>query len=416
MNSTILLAATVLVLATGLGEALAQQGTPRPAKVFVVEESADTLQRTFPAIVLPSRETLLSFRVSGQVIELPIRAALDVEEGDLIAKLDTRDFETQIQLLQSQIDQASAELSALRTGARPEEIAALEAAVSSAEAQLEAARDALERTQELVQRGVSTNAQLEGVQAEFRVAEANLTAQQEQLRIGQIGGRPEEIAGAEAAIRGLEAQLKQAQDQLDDASLTAPFDGIIARRDIENFTNIQAGSSIALLQALRPAHLAFDIPGADVSLFSSYGVENIVTIAHFDAFPGQDFVAEVVEFSVDVDSATQTYRGRVSVDLPEVQGILPGMVAEVTASIDGGVGSQTLVPLAAIGAEADGDPIVWKVDRDNAVAPVAVELGEVQGGMIAVSAGVDAGDTIVSAGVSRMTPGLVVRPITRIGN
>ena len=153
-----------LVMSCGLTglSALAQDAAPRPAKVFQVAESQDRVERVYPAIVLPSRETLLSFRVPGNVVELPITAAMDVAEGDLIAKLDTRDFETDVSLLQSQIDQAAAQLDALRAGAREEEIAALEAGVASAEAQLEAARDALDRTQQLIERGVSSAAQLEG--------------------------------------------------------------------------------------------------------------------------------------------------------------------------------------------------------------------------------------------------------------
>lgn len=414
MVRILVLAALPLIAAAAV--APAQEAAPRPAKVFVVEATEEIIQRAYPAIVLPSRETELSFRVSGQVQELPIRAALDVQEGDLIAKLDTRDFETQIQLLKSEREQSVASLEALRKGARPEEVSAQEAAVESAQAQVDVAADSLARTQQLLERGVATTAQLEEAESLARVAEAALRAEQEQLRIANIGGRPEDIAAAEAALRGLDTRIKQAQDQLADAELRAPFDGIVARRDIENFSNIQAGAPVILLQALRPAHLIFDIPGADVTLFTQLGPENIVTIAHFDAYPGQEFPTELVEFSVDADGTTQTYRGRVSVDIPERDGILPGMVANVTVSTEGGNGGQTFVPLGAIGAEADGSPFVWKVDASNSVAASPVELGDVQAGMVEVTTGVEAGDTVIAAGVSRLTPGQVIRPITQIGN
>lgn len=395
----------------------AKELAPRPAKVITISEIQNELRRVYPAIVLPSRETELSFRVGGQVIELPIRAAQRVSEGDLIAKLDTRDLETQIALLQSQKDQALAQLDALRSGARPEEVTALEAGVAAAQAQVDVAQDALTRTRKLVERGVASNAQLEGVEAEFRVAQANLNAQQEQLRIGQTGARPEELSAAEAALRGLEVQIKQAENKFDDASLTAPFSGIIARRNIENFTNLQAGTSVALLQAISPAHLAFDIPGADVSAFTRLGVENIRMVARFDAFPGQEFPTEVVEFSVDADSATQTYRGRVSVDISGIAGaILPGMVADVASTIRNGTGNQTLVPLSAIGADANGAPFVWRVEEDDSVVAVPVELGELTTGMVDVVSGVAPGDVIVAAGISRITAGQTIRPITKLGN
>ena len=271
-------------------------------------------------------------RYQAGVIDLPVRAAADVEEGDVIARIDPRDFQNQVSQLQGQRDQAQAQLAALRAGAREEEIVALEAAVDSAQAQVDQTREALTRAEELLSRGVSTRAQVEGAQAEFRVAQANLRAQQEQLRIGQIGGRPEEIAAAEAALRAIDAQIKIAQDSLEGATLTAPFGGVVARRNIENFSNVQAGQSIVLLQKLDVVHLAFDIPSADVVALTRNGPGTIENTVVFDSLPGQSFEAEPVEFSVQADSATQTYRGRVAVEVPESAVILPGMVANVISS------------------------------------------------------------------------------------
>ncbi|MFK7752420.1 MAG: efflux RND transporter periplasmic adaptor subunit [Sedimentitalea sp.] len=393
----------------------AQESAVRPAKVTMVSASEATISRKYPALVLPSREIELSFKVSGQVIELPVRAASDVSTGDTIAQIDTRDFENQIAQLQSSRDQATAQLDALKAGARPEEIAALEAAVQSAQAQVDQTRDALTRAEELLQRGVSTRALVEGAQAEFRVAEANLRAQQEQLRIGQIGGRPEEIAASEAVLRGIDTQIKVARDALSDATLTAPFDGIIARRDIENFSNVQAGQSIALLQGLDVVHLAFDIPGPDVTELTRNGPDAISNMAVFGALPGQEFSAELVEFSVQADSATQTYRGRVAVTVPEGAVILPGMVASVISSTQGAA-AQITAPLSAIAAKPDGAPFVWMVDDAGKVSAQAVSLGEANSAGVVIDEGLSDGDVIVSAGVSEIIDGMIIRPITRVGN
>jgi len=124
----------------------------RPAKVAIVEASNSTVSRSYPATVMPSREIEMSFKVSGQVIDLPIRAATQVKEGDVIAQIDTRDFKNQIAQLVSQKDQAVAQLDALKEGARAEEVAALEAAVQSAEAQVDQTRDALARAEQLLER------------------------------------------------------------------------------------------------------------------------------------------------------------------------------------------------------------------------------------------------------------------------
>lgn len=387
---------------------------PRPAKVYTVEASETVLRRTYSAVVFPSQEVELSFRVSGRVIELPVRGADQVKKGDVIAKLDPRDFEAAIAGLESQRDQAQAQLKALESGARDEEIGALEAAVASAQAQVDQAREQADRTKQLADRGVAAQARLDQDLASLRVAEANLKAQQEQLLIGQSGGRTEDVEAAKAALRGLETQLDTARDNLDDATLTAPFDGVIARRDIENFTNVRAGDKVALLQTLSVIDLAFDVPGVDVTALSRFGTPT--TVVRFDALPDTDIPAEFVEFSTQADAATQTYRARVAVTVPENLTILPGMVGQIEASIETDNRSVLTVPLTAIAADTSGNPIVWVVDPDaKTVSTMAVTLGDAAGASIEVLSGLKDGDMVVIAGTNKLQEGMAIRPITKVG-
>jgi len=285
------------------------QDQARPAKVFTVEELSSEVVRRYPGIVLPSQEAELSFRISGNLIELPIRGAMQIAKGDVIGRLDTRDLERQSAQLDSQIDQAKAQLEALRAGARPQEISALEAGVEAAQAEVDQARDQVERSRRLAQNGTIASATLDQDEASLRVTLANLRAKEEELAIGRAGGRAEDVAASEAAIRGIEAQRQAVQDSIEDTTLRAPFDGIIARRDVENFTNIQAGQSIGLLQALATVHLSFDVPATDVTVLVANGPEMISQQVQMNALPGQTFDAETVEFSVQADISTQTYRG-----------------------------------------------------------------------------------------------------------
>jgi len=407
---------TACVAVVLMQPALAQDATEtiRPAKVFTATQTASEIGRTYPGIVLPSREVELSFRVSGRVMELPIRAAMDIGEGDMVAALDPRDFERQIAQLESQRDQAIAQLAALRAGARAEEIIALEAAVRAAEAQVDQTRDQAERTRTLVERGVTAAARQKQDDAALRVAEANLETAIEQLEIGRAGGRAEDIEASEAALRGLEAQLQVARDNLEDATLLAPFEGVVARRDIDNFVNIQAGQSVALLQSIAILHVAFDIPGTDITALTINGVEQVRFAVTFDAAPDQVFAAEVVEFSLQADAATQTFRGRVAVTQPEDFVLLPGMVARVRATTDAPT-PEIRVPLTAIASAPDGSPQVWLVGDDNSVSAKPVTLGGVTGEMIAIAEGLAPGERVVAAGVGQITDGMTIRPIDRIG-
>jgi multidrug efflux pump subunit AcrA (membrane-fusion protein) len=416
MSAVRILGVSLTVIAVWAAGLAAQdaQSIARPAKVFEVASVSSDVVRRYPAIVLPSREVELTFRVSGLVTDLPIRAAMNVAEGDVIAQLDLADFETTVAQLESSRDRAAAELRALRTGARREEITALEAAVESAQAQVDEALEQVRRTRQLTERGVVAQARLDEDEAALRVAEANLQVQRENLAIGRAGGREEEIEASEAALRGIEAQLQVARNNLDYATLRAPFDGIIARRHIDNFTNVQAGQNIVLLQALSTVHLAFDVPGPDVTALTRNGQQNISNTVVFDAIPGEVFEGELIEFSVQADIATQTYRGRVAVDVPEGAFILPGMVGEVISRAPGQA-VDLVVPLTAIAADAQGASFVWVLDGENRVAARPVTLGAMSGDMVAVTEGLEAGETVIAAGVNKLLEGMEVRPVAQIG-
>jgi len=390
------------------------QDAPRPAKVFTIEEQTTNLTRRYPGLVLPSQEVELSFRVSGTLIELPVRGSTAVQPGDVIGQIDTRDFETQLAQMQGERDQAVAQLTALQAGARPQEIAAMEAAVDAAQAQVDQARDQVDRARELTERGTLARVTLEQDEAALRVAEAQLRSEQETLAIGLEGGRVEEIDAAQAAIRSIEARITEMQNNIEDATLRAPFAGIIARRDVENFTNIQAGQSVALLQALSVVHVSFDVPAPDVTALAAGGVDKISNTVRLDALPGREFDAETVEFSVQADSATQTYRGRVAVEVPDGAIVLPGMVGTVITTAPRPA-PEMRVPLSAVAALPDGTAKLWVVDEAGVVSERAVTVGEVTGGFVAVLDGVESGEVIVSAGISALTPGMTVRPIDKIG-
>ena len=390
--------------------------TARPAKVFTVPESSSDFERIYPAIIYPSREVELSFRVSGRIVELPIRASSSVAKEDVIAQLDTRDFEVEIERLTSQLEQAEANLAVLKSGARPEEITALEASVQAAQAQRDQAREEYVRASQLLERGVIPTAQYQQREAAFRLAEAELVSREEQLTIGRVGGRPEEIIASEAAIRGLNTQIQSAKNNLSDATLKAPFGGTIARRNVDKFRNVQAGETIALIQDLSILDVSYDLPGVDIVAMSSIGFDNVVSTVTFDAMPDVEMEAELVEFTTQADAATQTYRGRLSVTPPEDLVVLPGMVARVTIRAERKSAAQVKVPLSALAANPDGSPYVWTVDEpSNAVKRQPVELGEIFDDFVIVSAGLKAGDVIVTAGLSELQDDMVVRPISKVG-
>ncbi len=392
-------------------------GVARPAKVHTVVATDLGFERAYPAIVYPSREVELSFRVSGQIIELPIRASSKIQNGGVIARLDSRDFEAEVARLKSQMDEALANLSVLRSGARPEEIAALEASVQAAQAQVDQAREEFQRSRQLVERGVVSSVRFQEAETALRLAETELVSREQQLSIGRLGGRPEEILAAEAAIRGLETQIQNAKDNLADATLRAPFSGIIARRHVENFSNVQAGEPIVLVQDLARVEIGFDLPGADISAMASMGFSNVSSSVIFEGMPDVEFEAELIEFSTQADAATQTYRGRLSVTPPDGMIILPGMVAKVVTSARHSEETAVSVPMSAVASNPDGSTYVWRVNEpDNRVQRQNVEIGDISEEGVIIRKGLEVGHMVITAGLSGLQEGMAITPVSKIGN
>ncbi len=388
--------------------------TARPVKTIVAEPASASLHRVYPASVLPSRQVALSFRVSGRIVELPVRAAMRVEEGDVIARLDPRDFEAEVERLQSRMEQATAQLDAMSSGARAEDRASMEAAIKAAEAQFKAARLNEERVRQLFDDGIVARVELDDAVTNLEVATAELEAKKQELIKGEAGSRAEEVEAQEATIRELQSQLATAKDSLSDATLLAPFDGIIAKREVDNFANVQAKETVAVLQELRMLDLVFDIPGPDVLEFSRR--EDVVTIATMDGIPNREFPATLVEFSTEADPATQTYQCRVSIEKPEDVVVLPGMTGRIVVRKREENRQVFLVPSTALAAEADGKAFIWIVSEpDNQVSKRSVKTGEVSGEDVIVLQGVNSGDRVVTAGVSYLQPGMTVRPIATVG-
>lgn len=386
----------------------------RPVKTITLKPTVSKLERTYSAVVLPSQEVELSFRVSGKIVELPIRSGTGVEKGDVIAQLDTRDFKAEIIRLESQLEQAKAQMETLKSGARAEDIAVLKADVAAAQAKTDEAKAQVGRTKQLFDEGIVAQARMDKELTAQRVAQASLNAKKQALLKGQSGARKEDLDAQSAVIRGLTSQMGTLNDTLSDATLRAPFDGMIATRKVDNFTNIKADETIATLQKLSLLDLTFNVPGPDVTkLAKNRNLNSKVTL---DALPNQVFDAKLSEFSTQADPATQTYQGRVTIQNLGDEVILPGMTGSVivTAKHEGAV--LFMLPLSAIASKANGQPFVWLINRkDNTTTRHNVMTGEASGADIIISNGLKEGDLVVTAGLSALQEKMVVKPISAIG-
>ncbi|MDX1964784.1 MAG: efflux RND transporter periplasmic adaptor subunit [Pirellulales bacterium] len=383
----------------------------RPVKTMVVTAGRGTQIRVFPGKVEATKRVELAFQVSGLIVNLPIKEGQKVAKGEVIASLRLDDFQAPLKSLLAQLDQARASLRALQAGERIEERTRREAAVRAAEARLANARSNLDRSTQLLQSRTISREVFEANETALRVATEEHKAAVQLLEKGTIG-RQEDIEAQEAAVRSLEARVVVAELQLNDATLRAPYDGVIARRLVEVNQNIRAKEPVVQFQDVDEIDIQVDVP--ETIMAADLRTADIVRLAaEFSAAPGVEFPVQVREIAQVADPVTQTFQVRATMLAPPDIRLLPGMTANVTLEYRRArvLGEQIQVPISAIYKSASGEQIVWVIGNDQTAIPRPVKLGAASGGMVEIISGLAVGDRIAIAGVTQIRQGMKVRDL-----
>jgi RND family efflux transporter MFP subunit len=248
---------------------------------------------------------------------------------------------------------------------------------------------------------------LAAARAEFEKAETDYQ------RVAQIWEQTQAVARAEVdqkrtAMEVARSRYAAARKEFEDSRLTAPFSGIISRRFVENFRSVQAKEPIVSLQDLGELEVVIHVPERIVQR----APRRVAARVRFEALPGRTFPVELTSFSSEADPQTQTYEVVLSMTRPPEANILPGMAAEVLPQAAGEASAALTVPVEAIFAGSDGTSFVWVVDPETSrVARRAIEVGDLMADGAIVRAGLEAGETVVTAGVHQVRDDMRVRAL-----
>ena len=167
-----------------------------------------------------SQEASLAFGTGGKVDKIYVKEGDRVSSGDVLAKLDAGALE--LALTQANLALATAEYNLDKTQqiyAKPD-IKAARAAVHQAEAYLDYAKHMLEAE-------ANTPEDVQTWENEVYQAEVNLAAAKQKLETMLAGGEAEEVALRRLEVEAARQAAEQAQKELDEATITAPFDGVV---------------------------------------------------------------------------------------------------------------------------------------------------------------------------------------------
>jgi len=250
-------------------------------------------------------------------------------------------------------------------------------------------------------------ARLDGLVADRRLAEINLARTRELIRDKLVSAfdldvRETDLKRARAAEDDLRFKITQ-------KSIRAPFAGQLGIRQVDLGQYVEPGDPIVRLEAHDQMVVDFPVPQQQ---FGNLRLGQPVTV-HVDAWPGQDFGGKISAIEPQVERDTRNIRVRAVIANPEGR-LLPGMFARIDIELPARDNVVT-IPHAAVTHSPYGDAVfVVEEQVDDAgqrvlrVTNTVVVTGATRGDQIAITSGLPAGATIVTAGQQKLRNGSIV--------
>ncbi len=364
---------------------------------------------TYPGTAKAAQVASLAFRVGGPLVEVNIKPGDKVKRGDVLMRIDPRDFESAVKAAQAALDSANAKLLVMKRGARKEDLMVLDAKLDAAEARRQFLQGVFDRNKRMIESNAVSRQQYDNSESDLLAILADIRALEQELQKAKTGARAEDIQAMEAEIRGLQTSLKIAQDRLEDTSLRAPFDGLITKQLAENYEQVSPGQNVLAMHDVSTIEIDVDLPEKEI-LYRALDKPFNVAV-RFVSIEDRQFEAKFKEVDTEADPSTRTYTVTFVMQAPKDVNILPGMIADVSVQSRTSQainGHKPTVPAAAVQSDQNGGRFVWVVSGNGAVERRPVVVGSLSESNNYEVKGVAEGEPVVTAGAAYLYDGAKV--------
>ena len=295
-------------------------------------------------------------QVNGQIVSINFRQGQEVHQGDVLAKIDPAS-------LKAALDQAIAKK-------------------TQDEAQLIAAQKDLARFKALALKSFETQQNVDLQQAKVDTNKATIDADQ--------------------------AAIEAAQTQLDYATITAPIDGVVGFRqiDIGNIIHTTDVNPLTVLTQIKPTTVICTLPQSYLGLVREAMLRGEVKVSAFDQ-DGKNQLAEgkLLLINNQIDQTTSTIQ--LKAEFPnEDQRLWPGEFVRVRLLI---TTRKNVVTIPALALQRGPEGFyVWIVKPDETVEQRPIEVFQADEDIVIATKGLNAGETVVVDGQSRLDAGIHV--------
>ena len=206
---------------------------------------------TVTGTLAAEQEIVLGLKVAGRISELPLDLGSTVQKGDVIARVDTTDFELRVRQSEASLQQARVRLGLPPNGTSEDVDLEKTAFVREARAQMDSARARLDRATQLLEKGLLAKADLDTVSGAYKVTEA------------QYADALDEGKNRQGVLAQRRSELEIARQQLKDAVLEAPIAGAVRQRHANIGQYLAAGAPVVTLVQMNPLRLRTEVPERD---------------------------------------------------------------------------------------------------------------------------------------------------------
>ncbi len=351
----------------------AEAREPRQVKIARVSEISMEQTVTVTGTLAAYDQATVSAKVPGRVKTIAVDLGSVVRQGQIIAQIEQQDYQLRLQQAEAALAQARARVGLPPEGKDDRIDPEKTGTVRQAQALLDDAKLKLERAENLFQRGVLAKAQLDGAEAEHKVA------------LSRYQDAVEEIRNRQALVVQRRSELEIARQQLADSSIYAPFAGVVQEKRASIGEYLAAGAPIVNVVRMDPLRLRAEVPERE-SRNVHVGLAVRVTLeGDANIYPGK--IARI--------SPTITAQNRVLIVEAEVHNngqLRPGSYARAEIVSDDS-NAAIAVPVNSIISFAGIDKVILVQDSKAVEKPITI--GRRTADWAEVLSGLKTGDVVV---------------------
>jgi membrane fusion protein (multidrug efflux system) len=409
----LLMAAMVLSSCGGETSAEKEKAAAAPPPVPVVV--APVIQKTVPIFSefsarTDARDTVeVRARVEAFLDGIHFEEGRPVKQGQLLFSLDKRKYEAALQSAKAQLAKAQAEL---KFALEQVTVDTAKARLDQAKAQLGKADLDVTRLEPLAKEKAVPQQDLDNALVAQQVARSNVDASKANYDTVVVTQKVT-VDSARAAVSAAESAIKQAQLDLSYCTVTSPIDGLIGQRlvSVGNLVGRGEPTLLATVSALDPLRVTFAVSETEyLALARRMGksaktpVPIELVLADGTVHPQKGRVT-VADRAVDQKTGTLT----LVAEFPNPDRLIrPGQFGRVRGAVDTAE-NAVLIPQQSV-MEQQSAKVVYVVEGDNKVGLRTVTLGDRYENLFVVIGGVKPGERVITEGMQKVRPGVIVTP------